>query len=200
MPIIGPNKDAARLESSKSFAKDFMARYGVPTARYVMGHSPFFAVLELESGDFGDPNMPVVHESHGLAAGKGVVVAANRAEATAAINEVPALVGTAAAEKIVLEECLVGKEVSPLSFADGEDFVLMPPTRDHKRIGEGDTGPNTGGMGTITDASLLTAVELQVITDKIIRPTLRRLCPRRLSVSRDIIPRPDDDRRRPETA
>ncbi len=172
LKIIGPTKEAAQLEASKSFAKDFMARHGVPTARYVTAHSPGFAVLELESGDFGDEDAPVVVKADGLAAGKGVVVAANRREAITAINEMAALVGADAAEKIVLEECLVGKEVSLLMFADGENFALMPPTRDYKRIGEGDTGPNTGGMGTITDASLLTADEMREIIDKIIRPTL----------------------------
>jgi len=172
LKIIGPGRMAAQLEASKSFAKDFMARHGVPTARFVTAHSPGFAVLELESGDFGGADTPVVVKADGLAAGKGVVVAANRAEAIDAINEMAALVGTAAAEKIVLEECLVGKEVSLLMFADGEDFALMPPTRDHKRIGEGDTGPNTGGMGTITDSKLLSDDELRVIIDTIVRPSL----------------------------
>ena len=171
--IIGPTREATKLESSKSFAKDFMARHGVPTAKYVKAHSPFFAVMELESGNLGDADTPVVVKADGLAAGKGVVMAANRTEAIAAINEMAGLVGSAAADKIVLEECLVGKEVSLLMFANGEEFILMPPTRDHKRIGEGDTGPNTGGMGTITDASLVTAEQLQVITETIIRPTLR---------------------------
>ncbi|MGB7207098.1 MAG: phosphoribosylamine--glycine ligase [Pyrinomonadaceae bacterium] len=172
LKIIGPNKEAAQLEASKSFAKDFMARHGVPTAKYVTAHSPAFAVLELESGDFGDENTPVVVKADGLAAGKGVVVAANRVEAIAAINEMAALVGADAAEKIVLEECLVGKEVSLLMFVDGENIALMPPTRDYKRIGEGDTGPNTGGMGTITDASLLTVDQTNEIIDKMIKPTL----------------------------
>jgi len=172
LKIIGPNREAAQLESSKAFAKDFMARHGIPTAKYTVAHSPGFAILELESGDFGDESAPVVVKADGLAAGKGVVVARNRAEAVAAIKGLENLVGTSAAEKIVLEECLVGKEVSLLMFADGEDFALMPPVRDHKRIGEGDTGPNTGGMGTFTDASLLTSDQLQEITDTIIRPTL----------------------------
>ena len=171
--IIGPNQAASQLESSKSFAKDFMGRHGVPTAKYVTAHSPGFALLELESGDFGDPAKPVVVKADGLAAGKGVVVAQNRREAEAAINEMAGLVGTDAASKIVLEECLVGREVSLLMFVEGESFALMPPTRDHKRIGEGDTGPNTGGMGTITDSSLLTAEQLAEITDTIIRPTLK---------------------------
>ena len=127
-----------------------MSRHGVPTAKYVAAHSAGFALLELESGDFGDPNRPVVVKADGLAAGKGVVVAANRAKAISAINEMAALVGTDAAEKIVLEECLTGKEISLLMFVDGENFALMPPARDHKRLGDGDTGPNTGGMGTAT--------------------------------------------------
>ena len=132
-----------------------MARHGVPTAKYVIAHSPGFALLELESGDFGGADNPVVVKADGLAAGKGVVVAANRHEAEIAINELANIVGSAAAEKIVLEECLVGKEISVLAFVDGESYALMPPVRDHKRIGDGDTGPNTGGMGTVTDASLL---------------------------------------------
>ena len=173
LKIIGPNRQAAELEASKSFAKDFMARHGVPTAKYVKAHSPFFAVMELESGNLGGADLPVVVKADGLAGGKGVVVAANRTEAITAINGMTALVGAAAAAKIILEECLIGREVSLLMFADGEEFALMPPVRDHKRIGEGDTGPNTGGMGTFTDASLLTAEEMRIITDTIIRPTLR---------------------------
>lgn len=170
--IIGPTRAASQLESSKAFAKDFMARHGVPTARFVTAHTPEFAALELESGDFGNPDAPVVVKADGLAAGKGVVVAANRREAEIAINEMAGLVGPAAASKIVLEECLVGREVSLLMFADGEDFALMPAVRDHKRIGEGDTGPNTGGMGTITDSSLLASQELDEIITTIVRPTL----------------------------
>ena len=173
LKIIGPNRHASQMESSKSFAKDFMARHNVPTAKYVTAHSPSSAVGSLENGDFGDENSPVVVKADGLAAGKGVVVAANRAEAVAAINEMADLVGADAAEKIVLEECLFGKEVSLLMFANGEDFALMPPTRDHKRIGEGDTGPNTGGMGTITDSSLLTSQQLENIVETIVRPTLK---------------------------
>src|SRR5215475_15023837 len=114
LKIVGPSKDAARLESSKAFAKDFMARHGVPTARYVTAHSPDFALLELESGDFGDETKSVVVKADGLAAGKGVTVAKNRAEAIAAINSLADAVGGAAAEKIVIEECLVGKELSLL--------------------------------------------------------------------------------------
>lgn len=173
LKIVGPDKTASQLETSKAFAKDFMQRHRVPTAKYVNADSIDGAVAALERGDFGDTAAPVVVKADGLAAGKGVVVASDRTEALEAIHGMASLVGDAAAEKIVLEECLVGKEVSLLMFADGEDFALMPPTRDHKRIGEGDTGPNTGGMGTITDASLVTREELDVIIETIVRPSLR---------------------------
>ena len=172
LSIIGPRSEAARLEASKSFAKDFMARHEIPTANFVTAHSASFAALMLESGDFGGEDSPVVVKADGLAAGKGVVVAKNRKEAIAACNEMESLVGNAAAEKIVLEECLVGRELSLLMFVDGENFALMPATRDHKRIGEGDTGPNTGGMGTITDDSLLSKEQTNEIVETIIRPTL----------------------------
>ncbi|HVF46211.1 MAG TPA: phosphoribosylamine--glycine ligase [Pyrinomonadaceae bacterium] len=171
--IIGPTRRAAQLEASKAFAKDFMARNDVPSARFVACDDPESAIKELDRGTFGGPGQPVVVKADGLAAGKGVVVAPDRDGAVSAVRSMAALVGTAAAERIVLEECLVGREISLLMFADGEDFALMPATRDHKRIGEGDTGPNTGGMGAITDASLLSNDEIRMITDTIIRPTLR---------------------------
>jgi phosphoribosylamine--glycine ligase len=169
---VGPSREAAQLEASKSFAKDFMARHGVPTARYLTAHTPDFAVSALESGDFGGERAPVVVKADGLAAGKGVIVAADRSEAIAAIHDLRKVAGPSAVAKIVLEECLFGREVSLLMFADGEDFSLMPPNRDHKRAGEGDTGPNTGGMGTITDDSLLTDEQLNTIVETIVRPTL----------------------------
>lgn len=172
LKIVGPQEQVAQLEASKSFAKDFMARHRVPTAKYHTANSPSEAIKCLENGDFGNAASPVVVKADGLAAGKGVVVAQNRSEAIAAINDMAMLVGAEAAEKIVIEECLTGKEVSLLMFANGEEFVLMPPTRDHKRIGEGDTGPNTGGMGTFTDASLLGVEELELIENTVIRPTL----------------------------
>lgn len=171
--IIGPTRRAAELEASKAFAKDFMRRHGVPTAEYFNAGSPREAIAELESGLFGDALSPVVVKANGLAAGKGVVVATDRAEAIDAINGMAELVGSDAAEKIVIEECLFGREVSILAFADGENFAVMPVTRDHKRIGEGDTGPNTGGMGTITDASLIDPAVLDEVVESIIRPTLR---------------------------
>lgn len=173
LKIIGANRQAAQLEASKSFAKDFMARHKIPTAEYETVNSAGEAKLILQSGKFGDENSPVVIKADGLAAGKGVVVAANRDESLQAIDELESLVGKTATEKIVLEECLFGREVSLIMFADGENFVLMPPVRDHKRIGENDTGANTGGMGTICDDNLLSAKEKQEIIEKVIKPTLK---------------------------
>jgi len=173
LPVIGARKQAARLEASKSFAKDFMLRHRIPTARYKTANSTMEAIEFLRSGEFGGENARVVIKADGLAAGKGVVVAENRADAIVAIHEMPGRVGIDSAEKVVLEECLFGREVSLLMFADGVDFALMPPTRDHKRIGEGDTGPNTGGMGTFTDSSLLTDQQTGQIIREIIQPTLK---------------------------
>ena len=171
--IVGPSQATARLESSKAFSKDFMARHGVPTATYFVAESTSEATEALESDKFGGDYTPVVVKADGLAAGKGVVVAKDRQEALEAIADLEGIAGAEAASKIVLEQFLEGREVSLIMFADGEDFKLMPPTRDHKRIGEGDTGPNTGGMGTITDESLLTAEQQEEIINEIIRPSLK---------------------------
>ena len=172
LKIIGASEKAARLEASKSFAKDFMRRNKIPTAAYKTAYSVFEAIEILEAGEFGDENAPVVVKADGLAAGKGVVVAENRARAVEAVKELENLVGKDATEKILLEECLFGGEVSLIMFADGKNFALMPPTRDHKRIGEGDTGANTGGMGTITDSGLLSEAQTEEIIEKIVKPTL----------------------------
>ncbi|MEP7212077.1 MAG: phosphoribosylamine--glycine ligase [Acidobacteriota bacterium] len=172
LKIVGPSASAARLEASKIFAKEFMERHSIPTARFVAANSAAEAIHALNSRQFGSPETPVVVKADGLAAGKGVVVASNRAEAVSAIQEMASRVGAEAASHIVLEECLFGREVSLLMFTDGANFALMPPTRDHKRIGEGDTGPNTGGMGTITDSGLLTDSQTRTIAETIIEPTL----------------------------
>ena len=172
LKIVGVSQQAARLESSKSFAKDFMARHNIPTAKYKTAFSTDEAREILESGFFGDERAPAVVKADGLAAGKGVVVAGHRSEAVAAIEELEKIVGADASEKIVLEECLFGREVSLIMFADGENFALMPPVRDHKRIGEGDTGANTGGMGTVSDAGLLSEEQIADIIREIIKPTL----------------------------
>lgn len=167
LKIIGATKKAAQLEASKAFAKDFMAYHNIPTAKYRVANSTEEAIELLD--DFDEQ---VVVKADGLAAGKGVVVAQSHTEAIQAIDELESIVGAEAMEQIVLEECLIGKEVSLLLFSDGKNFALMPPVRDHKRVGEGDTGANTGGMGTFSDDNLLSQEELEIITTEIIKPTL----------------------------
>jgi len=172
--IVGPTAAAARLEASKIFAKDFMARHQIPTAAYRVAESPEHAIKHLRSGVFGSAQTPVVIKADGLAAGKGVVVAADHAEAEKAIADlmVHHAAGREAAQRVVLEEALTGTEASLLVFADGRDYALMPAARDHKRIGENDTGPNTGGMGTITDAPVLEASVEERVVREIVEPTL----------------------------
>jgi phosphoribosylamine---glycine ligase len=172
--IIGPTAAAARLEGSKIFAKDFMARHGIPTAAYRIADAPEDAIECLRSGVFGSADSPVVIKADGLAAGKGVVVASTRAEAEKAIEDlmVHHVAGRNAAGRVVIEETLSGTEASLLVFADGRDYVLMPAARDHKRIGENDTGPNTGGMGSITDASVLEKGIQDRVVREIVEPTL----------------------------
>src|ERR1044071_4759229 len=172
--IVGPSAAASRLEGSKIFAKDFMARHGIPTAAYRIAEAPGDAIECLRSGAFGTAESPVVIKADGLAAGKGVVVAASRVEAEKAIEDlmVHHVAGRDAAGRVVLEEALAGTEASLLLFADGRDYVLMPAARDHKRIGENDTGPNTGGMGTITDSSVLQRSVEERVVREIVEPTL----------------------------
>lgn len=172
--IVGPGREAARLESSKAFAKDFMGRHGIPTARYRTASSSDEAISILRSGEFGDDDASVVVKADGLAAGKGVIVVPSRAEAIKAIEElVSGAVSAEATRRIIIEEMLTGREVSLLLFSDGKDFRLMPASRDHKRAGENDTGPNTGGMGSITDAGILDDVTLAQIVRAVVEPTLQ---------------------------
>lgn len=172
LAIAGPGQIAARLESSKAFAKDFMARHGIPTPQYRVANSGDEAMQFLKSGKFEDG---VVVKADGLAAGKGVIIADSSAEAHAAIGKLMhgGLVSREALDRIILERRLRGIEASVLIFADGERYCLMPTARDHKRIFEGDTGPNTGGMGAITTSpDLLSEQLIKDIRRKIIEPTL----------------------------
>lgn len=175
LKVVGPSRSASRLESSKSFAKDFMRRHGIPTAAYSIANSAAEALVALRSGKFGPPDSPVVVKADGLAAGKGVVVAPSRAEAEKAVTELTngSLVAAEAAKQILIEEALEGREVSILLFADGRDYALMPAARDHKRVGDNDTGPNTGGMGAITDSSVIDSQTLERVVLEIVEPTLR---------------------------
>jgi phosphoribosylamine--glycine ligase len=175
--VAGPRAEAAQLESSKAFAKEFMARHRIPTARFRVAASAREAREILLGGEFGAADAPVVVKADGLAAGKGVVVAATRAEALQAVAELmeDGRVGGEAARRVVIEEALTGAEASLLFWTDGADYALMPPARDHKRIGEGDTGPNTGGMGAITAPEVLDEEMLARAVREIVEPTLEGL-------------------------
>src|SRR5882672_1884459 len=172
--IIGPGREAARLESSKAFAKDFMRRHAIPTARYQIASSADEAIKFLQSEEFGGEAAAVVVKADGLAAGKGVIVAKSRSEAIKAIKDLmDGTIDSEATRRIIIEEALTGREVSLLLFSDGKDFRLMPASRDHKRVGEGDTGPNTGGMGSITDAGILDDAMRDLIVRLVVQPTLQ---------------------------
>lgn len=172
--IVGPTSGASRLEASKVFAKDFMARNRIPTAAYRVAESAAQAIDVIQSGQFGSSDSRLVIKADGLAAGKGVVVASSRKEAVKAVDDlmVKQVAGPGAAQRVVIEEALDGKEVSLLLFSDGRDYVLMPPARDHKRIGEGDVGPNTGGMGSITDPSILEPAILEQVITEVVERTI----------------------------
>ena len=169
-PIFGPTRAAAPLESSKAFAKDFMRRHGVPTARYRVCGSSAEAVAAIRAGEFGDA---LVVKADGLAAGKGVVVAPDRATAEAAVRAAmdDKSFGDAGS-RVVLEELLTGPEVSFFVVADGAAYVPLLSAQDHKRIFDGDLGPNTGGMGAFAPSPLMTP-ELQARVEReIVRPVL----------------------------
>ena len=174
LAIVGPTRAASRLESSKAFAKDFMTRHRIPTADYRVVRSKNEAREVLRSGLFGASQSPVVIKADGLAAGKGVVVASSMAEGETASNMLMggSMVGPDASDCILIEEALQGREASVLIFADGENHAVMPVARDHKRIGENDTGPNTGGMGAFTDVSILETQTLTRVIRDLVEPTL----------------------------
>jgi phosphoribosylamine--glycine ligase len=167
---FGPGAAAAQLEGSKGFTKDLCARANIPTAAYARCTTADEALAAL--GDFG---VPVVIKADGLAAGKGVIIAETQAEATAAIADMfDGAFGSAGAE-VVIEEFMTGEEASFFALADGTDVIAFGSAQDHKRVGDGDTGPNTGGMGAYSPAPVLTPeLEAQVM-DRIIRPTVATL-------------------------
>jgi len=161
--VFGPNAAAARLEGSKGFTKDLCRANGIPTADYA----------RVERSDEGRSalsafGLPVVIKADGLAAGKGVTIATTRAEAEAAID-------AAGDAPLVIEEFLTGEEASLFALVDGEVVVFLASAQDHKRVGEGDTGPNTGGMGAYSPAPVLTAELSDRAMDEIVRPTARAL-------------------------
>ncbi len=170
LKIVGVNRRAAQLEASKAFAKNFMRRHSIPTAKYHIANSVEEAKKIIEKDSFSDG---IVVKADGLAAGKGVIITENKTQAVKAIEELELIAGKEATQKIVLEERLVGREISQILFSDGENFTLMPPVRDHKRVFDGDRGPNTGGMGTVADSNLISAERYKEIVEQIVKPTLR---------------------------
>lgn len=167
--IFGPTQAAAELEGSKVFSKDFFARRGIPTARYVTAESEAEALRAI--GQFAPP---YVLKADGLAAGKGVVITSDRAEAEALARQL--LSGELAGEagkRLVIEEFLVGEEVSYIVLTDGEHILPMEPAQDHKRIFDGDQGPNTGGMGAYVDSRILGEEERRRVMTEVLEPTVR---------------------------
>ena len=169
--IFGPPRAAAQLECSKVFAKGFMARHGIPTARYRVCESPDDARRAIASGEFG---FPVVLKADGLAAGKGVVVAPDADEAERAIHaSMEARQFGAAGSRLVIEECLVGPEVSFFALCDGTRALPIATAQDHKRIFDNDEGPNTGGMGAFAPSPLVDESMQAQIMREIVEPVLR---------------------------
>jgi phosphoribosylamine---glycine ligase len=168
LPCFGPNAQAAQLEGSKSYCKDFMARYGIPTAQYQSFTDQKLAIAYIKA-----QGVPIVVKADGLAAGKGVVVAQNEQEAIAAVEDM--LSGNAfgvAGSRVVIEEFLQGEEASFIVIADGKQALAMATSQDHKARDNGDQGPNTGGMGAYSPAPVVTPEIHQRVMQEVINPTL----------------------------
>ncbi|HEY1038933.1 MAG TPA: phosphoribosylamine--glycine ligase, partial [Bacteroidia bacterium] len=173
IPVIGPKKDGAQLEGSKDFSKQFMIKHGVPTARYES-----FDASNLEAGYTFLESLkpPYVLKADGLAAGKGVLILNDLNEAK---KELKAMISDAkfgaASAKVVIEEFLHGIELSVFVLTDGKSYKLLPAAKDYKRIGEGDTGLNTGGMGAVSPVPFADDAFLKKVEDRIVKPTIAGL-------------------------
>ena len=169
LTIFGPSKDAARLEGSKVYMKNFLKKYNIPTAKYIETSD------EKEAFDFIDSmqKTPIVVKADGLCAGKGVIIALSKEEAKKAVSDM--LSGKSfgeAGKKVIVEEFLDGFELSMFAICDGKDFVLLPAAQDHKRLLDGDKGPNTGGMGAYAPTPLATDEIYEKVKERVIKPTL----------------------------
>lgn len=168
LPCFGPSQAAAEIEASKAFAKAFMTRHHLPTGRYAVFSELSPALAHLRAVDY-----PVVIKASGLAAGKGVIVPDSPEEAEEALRQIIAgRVFGAAGDEVLIEERLAGPEVSVLAFCDGRTIIPLPAAQDHKRIFDGDAGPNTGGMGAYAPAPLVTPVLLDEVMQTILQPTV----------------------------
>jgi phosphoribosylamine--glycine ligase len=171
IPVYGPTADGARLEASKIFTKRILLKHRIPTAP-----AAFFSEVGPALDYLRARPAPIVVKADGLAAGKGVVVAQTTAEAEEAVREM--LAGGkfgAAGSQILIEDCLHGEETSILVVVSGRDYVILPTSQDHKRVGDGDTGPNTGGMGTYSPAEVVTPALLTRIEQEIVRPSVNAI-------------------------
>jgi phosphoribosylamine--glycine ligase len=173
IPCFAPSKEAAELEGSKTYAKDFMMRYSIPTAEYRSFDSYDSAQAYL---DELESNRRIVIKVDGLAAGKGVVLPASHDEARQVLRDI--LLGGrfgSAGKSVVIEDYLDGDEISVLTFSDGKTSKTLPPGQDHKRIFEGNMGPNTGGMGVYAPVPFVTEEQMVEIENTILQPTLEGL-------------------------
>jgi phosphoribosylamine--glycine ligase len=170
VPVFGPSRAAAQLEGSKAFTKELCARHNIPTAGFARAHSAAEGFAALDR--FG---IPVVIKADGLAAGKGVTVALTRAEAEAAIADIFSGKFGAAGAEAVIEEFMEGEEASFFALTDGHTVVPFGSAQDHKRVGDGDTGPNTGGMGAYSPARVLTPMLEGEALERIVVPTVRAM-------------------------
>ena len=169
LPIFGPRRGAAQLEGSKAFAKDFLARHGIPTAHYAVFESESEALAHLDH-----VGAPIVIKADGLAAGKGVIVAMTLAEAKDAVTD---MLGNnqfgEAGARVVIEEFLIGEEASFISMVDGRTALPMATSQDHKRVFDGDNGPNTGGMGAYSPAPVVTPEVHARVMREVVEPTVQ---------------------------
>ena len=170
IPCFGPGAAGAQVEGSKLFSKELMGRANIPTAAYGS-----FTDEESALAYVREQGAPIVIKADGLAAGKGVVVAQTKEEALEALDQIMGGVFGAAGSRVVIEEFLVGEEVSLLAFCDGKTALPLPSAQDHKAVFDGDTGPNTGGMGAYSPAPIVPDAELEKMADIAIRPILAEM-------------------------
>lgn len=171
LPVFGPTKEATKIESSKVFATELMQRYGIPCAR-----SRSFSSF-VEAKDYvKNQQPPIVVKADGLAAGKGTIMANSTAEALSALSEImEKRIFGKAGDQVLVEECLMGKEVSLLAFTDGRTVVPMVPACDYKRVFDGDEGPNTGGMGSYSPPGFFDVEMIDRVNDTILKPTVQAM-------------------------
>ncbi|MBP8256518.1 MAG: phosphoribosylamine--glycine ligase [Opitutaceae bacterium] len=167
IPAYGPKADGARLEASKIYTKEILQKYRIPTAPAAFFDNSQDAIAYIRARP-----APIVVKADGLAAGKGVVVAQSHAEAEAAVHTLLSLPSSNTDGKILVEDCLAGEETSMLVVVSGREYIMLPSSQDHKRIGDGDTGPNTGGMGTYSPAEIVTPELWRRIETEIVRPSV----------------------------